>query len=146
MHTSILLALWAGLSFILYKIVSHVLIELHYRREAKSLGCEDAYKFKLWDVQGIRNVSRMIAADKRCEIPQYLKGRVDNACAEEGKILMTFANTVLGVESIFTNDPKNVQAVLATQFKDFGLGHLRNSGFSQLLGNGVVSYYSHITC
>ncbi|KAH6637436.1 cytochrome P450 52A12 [Boeremia exigua] len=139
MHKTILLALWAGGSFILYKIVAYVLTELHHRREAKRLGCEPAFQFRLLDIQGIRNVWRMIAADKRFAVPEYLKGRVDNACAEEGKSITTFAMKVMGAKSIFTVNPKNVQAVLATQFKDFGLGERRNGNFSPLLGHGIFS-------
>lgn len=141
MHNTILLALWAGVSFVLYKLIAYGLRERHYRNEAKRLGCEPAYQFNLLDFQGIRNVKRMIAADKRSEIPQYLKGRVDAACAEEGKIITTFDQTILGIQSIFTNHPKNIQAILATQFKDFGLGSRRNANFSTLLGHGIVSLH-----
>lgn len=140
MHNSILLAFWAGASFVLYKIVAYFLTERHYSNEAKRLGCEPAYEFKLLDFQGIRNVSRMIAADKKYDIPEYIKGRVDKACADEGKNVTTFDQKILGVRSMFTTDPKNVQAVLATQFKDFGLGEKRNVNFSALLGQGIVSF------
>ncbi|KAJ8108902.1 hypothetical protein OPT61_g7846 [Boeremia exigua] len=80
-----------------------------------------------------------MAADNRRDVIGYFKQRVDTACAEEGRTIMTFALKVLGQRSYFTNDPKNVQAVLATQFKDFGLGWLRNASFGQLLGNGIFS-------
>lgn len=139
MHNIVLLALWTGGSFILYKIVAYILTELHYRKEAKRLGCEPPYRFKLLDVQGIRNVMRIIAADKKSAVPQYIKNRVDNACAEEGKTITTFGMKVLGSPSVFTTDPKNVQAILATQFKDFGLGKRRNGNFSPLLGYGIFS-------
>lgn len=139
MHNSILLALWAGASFILYKIVAYVLTEIHYRKETKRLGCGPPHYFKLLDIQGVRNAWRMIAADKRAAIPDYIRSRVDNTCAEEGKYVTTFGMKVLGAPSIFTVDPKNVQAVLATQFKDFGLGERRNSNFAPLLGQGIVS-------
>ena len=139
MHNTILLALWAGASFVIYKIVAYLLTERFHRNEAKRLGCEPAYQFKFFDVQGIRNASRLIAAEKRFEIPQHLKNQVDNACAEEGKYITTFDQKLLGTRAIFTNHPKNVQAVLATQFKDFGLGVRRNGNFSTLLGQGIVS-------
>lgn len=139
MHNSILLAIWAGASFVLYKVVAYILTERYYRNEAKRLGCEPARDFKLLDFQGIRNVSRMIAADKKYDIPEYIKGRVDSACADEGKNVTTFDQKILGVRSMFTTDPKNVQAVLATQFKDFGLGEKRNVNFSALLGQGIFS-------
>lgn len=139
MHNSILLALWAGGSFVLYKLVSFLLTERYHRNEAKRLGCEPAAKFDIVDFKGIRNVSRMIAADKKYEIPDYIKGRVDRECAKNGKTITTFDQNLLGVRNIFTTNPKNVQAVLATQFKDFGLGKKRNADFVPLLGQGIVS-------
>lgn len=140
MHNAAALALWAGASFVLYKVVAYILTELHYRKEAKRLGCEPAYRFKPFDFQGIRNVYNLISADKEARVPQYFKGRVDRACAEEGKIITTYAMEVLGAPSIFTLNPKNVQAVLATQFKDFGLGERRTAIFSPLLGHGIVRF------
>ncbi|KZM22613.1 uncharacterized protein EKO05_0009710 [Ascochyta rabiei] len=139
MHNSILLVLWAGVSFVLYKLIAVVLTERHHRNAAARLGCEPAHQSKIFDFQGIRNVSRMIAADKQSRFPDYLKARVDTACAEEGKTITTFYQKVLGTRSAFTVDPKNIQAVLATQFKDFGLGERRNGNFSPLLGQGIFS-------
>ena len=138
MYNAVLVVLWAGASFILYKIVAYILTEIHYRKQAKIFGCQPPYQFKLWDFQGIRNAQWVLAADKRMAIPDYLKARVDNACADEGRSIWTFGMKLLGAPSIFTNDPKNVQAVLATQFKDFGMGVRRNGNFSALLGQGIV--------
>ncbi len=39
----------------------------------------------------------------------------------------------------FTFDPRNMQAILATQFKDFQLPSSRLSAFRQLFGQGIVS-------
>lgn len=39
----------------------------------------------------------------------------------------------------FTSDPKNVQAILATQFQDFDLGPVRNTIMGEVLGSGIVS-------
>ena len=139
MHNTILLALWAGVSFVLYKLLAHFLTERYHRNEAKRLGCESAYQLKFFDIQGIRNVSRIIAADKKSAVPQYLKSRIDDACAETGKTVVTLDQKVLGMRTFYTADPKNIQAILATQFKDFGLGKRRNRGFSPLLGQGIVS-------
>jgi hypothetical protein len=143
MHNSILLALWAGGSFVLYKIVAYLLTERYYRNEAIRLGCEPAHRFKLVDFQGIRTVSRMIAADKKFQIPEWLKIRIDDARADKGNNITTFSQKILGTRSMFTVDPKNVQAVLATQFKDFGLGEKRNVNFSALLGQGIVRFTVH---
>jgi hypothetical protein len=145
MHSSVLLALWAGVSFILYKLIAALLTEHHHRNAAKKLGCEPAYQFKLLDIQGIRNVANIIKADKESRVPDHLKTRIDTACAEEGKNITTFDQKILGTRAIFTVEPKNIQAILATQFKDFGLGERRNGNFSALLGHGVVGLFSFLT-
>ncbi len=44
-----------------------------------------------------------------------------------------------GVSHFFTFDPRNLQAILATQFKDFQIPTARLAGFRQLLGQGIVS-------
>lgn len=41
--------------------------------------------------------------------------------------------------TVLTIDPKNVQAVLSTNFKDFQLGHPRRRAFFPLLGNGIFT-------
>jgi cytochrome P450 len=139
MHNTILLALWASVSFVLYKVIASILTERHHRNAAKKLGCEPAHQFKGFDIQGIRNVMRIIKADKESRVPDFLKARVDDACALEGKNITTFDQNLLGARGFFTIDPKNVQAVLATQFKDFGLGERRNGNFAPLLGHGIFS-------
>lgn len=47
--------------------------------------------------------------------------------------------TLLGKDGFFTIEPKNIQAILATQFKDFGLGDARNNNFKPLLGRGIFA-------
>ena len=41
--------------------------------------------------------------------------------------------------TLLTIDPKNVQAVLSTNFKDFQLGDPRRQSFFPLLGNGIFT-------
>jgi hypothetical protein len=137
MHKSILLGLWAGVSFVLYKIISSIILSRRHAAIARQLGCQPAHPAKQawYDPLGIANVTKLLKADKEYTFPQYLKGCVDAACEENGKVLSTF----MGGESIFTIEPRNVQAILATQFKDFGLGERRNGNFSPLLGHGIVS-------
>src|SRR3954451_22631696 len=38
-----------------------------------------------------------------------------------------------------TSDPLNIQALLATQFHEFGLGPTRKQNFHALLGNGIFT-------
>jgi hypothetical protein len=45
----------------------------------------------------------------------------------------------MGTDMYATVDPKNIQAILATQFNDFSLGPSRRGSFWPLLGNGIFT-------
>ncbi|KAJ6257072.1 Cytochrome P450 [Drechslerella dactyloides] len=51
----------------------------------------------------------------------------------------TYAVRFLGSTSITTAEPRNIQAVLTAQFKDFGIGPPRIGSFGPLLGSGIFS-------
>jgi len=50
----------------------------------------------------------------------------------------TFEQVLLGNRGINTVDPKNIEAVLSTQFDEFGLG-ARSDNFRVLLGHGIFT-------
>ncbi|MCJ1248128.1 hypothetical protein MMC30_005343 [Trapelia coarctata] len=50
----------------------------------------------------------------------------------------TFEQVLLGTRGIDTIDPKNLEAVLSTQFDEFGLG-ARSDNFRALLGHGIFT-------
>ncbi|CAK9437224.1 uncharacterized protein LODBEIA_P16020 [Lodderomyces beijingensis] len=50
----------------------------------------------------------------------------------------TYFERIFGKGIIFTKDPENIKAILATQFTDFGLGH-RLRYFDPLLGKGIFT-------
>ena len=50
----------------------------------------------------------------------------------------THAQLLLGTRAINTIDPENIEAILSTQFKDFGLG-AREQNFRPLLGRGIFT-------
>jgi hypothetical protein len=139
MHSSLLLALWAGASYILYKLATVALSEYTHRKREYANGCQRPPSVQGADPIGIENIRRLLKSDKECRMPDYLKERTEAACEKEGKLLTTFYQNVLGSPAIFTTDPKNIQTILATQFKDFGLGETRNNNFFPLLGWGIVS-------
>ncbi|KAF3917355.1 hypothetical protein ABW21_db0201955 [Orbilia brochopaga] len=51
----------------------------------------------------------------------------------------TYAVSILGTTSISTTEPRNIQTVLTTKFKDFGIGPPRIGSFRPLLGHGIFS-------
>lgn len=138
MHNVILLTLWAGVSYVLYKIIAAVIDTRRHAAAARRLGCQPAHSIKSIDPLGLQNLYRILKADREFRVPQYLKGRVDTACVDYDRSLTTFSNSFFGSIAYFTIEPKNIQAVLATQFKDFGLGERRNGNFATLLGHGIV--------
>jgi cytochrome P450 len=51
----------------------------------------------------------------------------------------TFQSFVLRRKVIHTADPKNLQAILATDAKSFSIGNRRISAFRPLLGHGIFA-------
>lgn len=51
----------------------------------------------------------------------------------------TYSQIVMGKRVIVTREPENIKAVLATQFKEFGLTHRRMNTFTPLLGHGIFT-------
>ncbi|KAH7401428.1 cytochrome P450 52A12 [Pyrenochaeta sp. MPI-SDFR-AT-0127] len=139
MHKSILLVLWASISFFLYKIVASILESRRHAAAARKLSCEPAYPLPSLDPLGIHNILRVVKADKEQRVPQFFQLRLDEIRDREGRFITTIYQFLLGTGGFFTVEPKNIQAILATQFKDFGLGETRNKNFSPLLGQGIFS-------
>ncbi|KAL6149689.1 hypothetical protein ACJQWK_02637 [Exserohilum turcicum] len=96
-------------------------------------------KQSIFDPLGIKGVIEVLKADKEHRLLQYFKKRSDLNCDEQGNPINTLTQHLLGTKTVFTTDPRNVQAILATQFKDFGLGRVRNATFAPLLGHGIFS-------
>ncbi|KAF2786950.1 cytochrome P450 52A12 [Melanomma pulvis-pyrius CBS 109.77] len=91
------------------------------------------------DPIGIDNVLLLLKSDKECRLPNYVQERTDKICKKEGRQINTFYQNVLGSPAIFTLEPENIKTILATKFKDFGLGESRNNNFFPLLGFGIFS-------
>lgn len=63
----------------------------------------------------------------------------DLAIFEELGYRTTWHQQILGNWHHVTVDPKNIQALLATQFKDFELGPIRRGSFAPLTGDGIFT-------
>lgn len=111
-----------------------------HSRKARQLGCSSPPRFPCRDPIGYGNLKQSLAADKAKCIPKMAEKRVEIMSERENRHVTTFTLDMMGVDNVFTVDPKNVQALLATQFKDFELGDSRRRTAHQLLGTGIVSY------
>jgi hypothetical protein len=71
------------------------------------------------------------------------KNRANKTLLESGRKRFiengdTFQLTVMGQTFLTTNDPENIKTLLATNFKDFGIGH-RLKSMGALFGSGIFT-------
>jgi hypothetical protein len=105
---------WALVAYVIYFFVSLVVTSRRHAAMARELKCEEpAIQKNKWPL-GIDNLMRALAADKEKQFPVDMIQRTVDVGA------ITYKYSVLGTTNIATSDEKNVQAILATQFADFG--------------------------
>lgn len=121
-------------------VIYYLIQQYRLRSKAQSLGCEPVPTWDRWDLLGFKMSFRAIAAMNRYRMSENVYNMFQEVSEKEGKDVLTFQLAMPpGFMHIFTVDPRNMQAVLATQFKDFQLPEGRVSGFKELLGQGIVS-------
>lgn len=125
---------------VVLQVIRLALASWHHSRKAKSLGCGNLPIFPGKDPLGINNLKQTLAADKEGLVPQLTEKRVEIISEQENRYVTTYIIRNLGRNHVFTIDPKNIQALLATQFKDFELGQVRHASMHPLLGTGIVSH------
>lgn len=102
-------------------------------RQEKVLGCRRPHRQHNKLPFGIDYLWTVLKADREHRVPQELL----KICRDTKHA--TFVHQCAGNDSIVTSDPKNVQAILALQFKDFSLGSRRSQNFYPMLGNGIFT-------
>ncbi|KAK4553414.1 hypothetical protein LTR86_009471 [Recurvomyces mirabilis] len=137
MHYSILLPICGAAAFILYTIVNSIVTRRQYAAKAKELGCQDPPMYPGLGFLGLKGVGEMQAADKKQMFPDLLVKRQNDMNKLTGRVCDTFMNHFIGQQLIFTSDPKNIQAMLATQFQDYDLGPARRGNMKATLGDGI---------
>lgn len=114
-----------------------------HAQNARRLGCGSTPLYPS-DPLGISVTREALAADKVKKILPMIERRVALMSDREGRYVTTFRIRQTGREMYFTTDPKNIQAVLATQFKDFELGAPRRQAVHSLLGTGIVGCFDQM--
>jgi hypothetical protein len=110
------------------------------KRKAIALGCKPVPVWRVWDLFGIIMPVMMTKAMNGNRLSEEIHNIVKEVREREGGQCTTFqVYYPPGVLHFFTFDPRNLQAVLATQFKDFQIPVSRLAGMRQLLGQGIVS-------
>ncbi|MCJ1292478.1 hypothetical protein MMC34_004029 [Xylographa carneopallida] len=134
MHNSLLALVWAFTAYIIYHLLSSFLLERRFYRDATRLGCQPSPRLPNRLPYGLDRIHEALRADRAQQFMRMITSRFDSL----GGVL-TFETKVLGTVGHMTADPKNIQALLATQFHDFELGRGRRENFRPLLGNGIFT-------
>jgi hypothetical protein len=132
MYAVIRLLLWPLVAFVLYKTVSSIITKYQHATAARKYDCKPAPTLPSPDPLGIINIVRLIQSNNAGKLPDFVKNRTDIVSRHEGRPVFTFQTHIVRNWLFFTCDPKNIQALLATQFKDFELGPIRFGTFSPL--------------
>lgn len=139
MHLSFLLPIWSVVALVIYKVVATVLARRQHAAKAKELGCQDAPMYPDCGFLGLKHVRYLQAADKKRLFPDLMVEREEHMSKIHGREVSTFKFEVLGQTLVFTSDPENIKAMLATQFHDFYLGPARRGNMIRTLADGIVS-------
>ncbi|QDS77320.1 hypothetical protein FKW77_004764 [Venturia effusa] len=138
LQSSLCGVLWLSTISLVFKIINALHIEHTHRNRERQLGCKKPYDAKL-GLFGLPQVWRTLRAAQEKRLLVFMIEESKKACQEAGRVILTTENVILGYKRIFTFDPANVKAVLATQFKEFGLGDDRINTFAPVLGHGIFS-------
>lgn len=107
-------AVWVLATYTVYFFASIVVQSRRNAAKARALKCEEPPLQKNRYPLGIDNIRRSLAADKAKLFP------VDTIQRTVDMGAITYKYSIFAHSHIFTADEKNIQAILATQFSDFG--------------------------
>ncbi|EXL99310.1 cytochrome P450 [Fusarium oxysporum II5] len=82
---------------------------------------------------GIDTLLASLRADRDQRTPDH----VANRFAALG--VYTFRMSILGTTNLVTADPRNIQAILASQFNDFGMDATRSTNLKTVLGRSIFA-------
>ncbi|KAK1595135.1 cytochrome P450 [Colletotrichum navitas] len=114
-----------------------VSVGLHRRisraRRARKLSCRPPPLEPSSLPLGIDTVLSSLRADREQRTPDHVAARFAALGA------YTFRISLLGTTNLVTADPRNIQALLATQFSDFGMGLARSTSLKTVLGRSIFA-------
>ena len=121
-------------TYIVYYLLSSFLASRRHAQNAARLGCKDPPRRPYQLPFGIDMAQRVMKADREKRVPDMF-----TEVYEEMGRPATWSQYLLGADILVTVDPLNIQALLATQFNDFEIGHNRRANFMPMLGNGIFT-------
>lgn len=133
MVSQLLLAFILPVTVVIYITIKRRFTDSQNARKAKPFGCKPPKTLVHRLPFAVDLIYELFRADRDKVLPEYLRERFHRAGA------LTYSYLFLNQTTIFTIDPKNLQAIMSTQFKDFSLGATRRANFSPFLGHGIFT-------
>lgn len=128
----LLLAL--GLALVIIHLLSTlIIVPIQHARKARALGCGNVPLEPTGWPLGLDMVRAGLAADRDQRTPDFVTDRFHTM----GRY--TFRIRILGTSNLITAEPRNVQAVLASQFGDFAMGRARKTNLKMILGRSIFA-------
>ncbi|OKL62608.1 Cytochrome P450 52A13 [Talaromyces atroroseus] len=128
-----MLAIIIGALALFFLLLRPLYNYFRHRANARRLNCRPPHtKHYKWPF-GIDGIRRLEQADKR----DMVCDEFFTIYKEEGAA--TFQHWLFGQRQIMTAEPRNVQAILATQFSDFEIPVIRQNSFWPMLGQGIFT-------
>ncbi|KIW19170.1 hypothetical protein PV08_03463 [Exophiala spinifera] len=122
--------LGAGIAWVAYLLIRHAVKERRHRRQAREWACQPPPRERgTW--YGAKITKEFIQAAREERAPQYF---IEWAERNPKSYMTPFFD----VDIFQTCEPANIQAILGSQFEDFGLGHRLNS-WSPMFGKGIFT-------
>ncbi len=104
------------------------------RRFAREHGCAPASRARGWDP--VLGLDHFVQLGKAAAEGRYLEYWDQHMFGRFGR---TFTIDLMGQRLLFTNEPRNMQALLVRRFSDFDIGQRRRDNSAQLLGVGLFN-------
>ena len=122
------------LVYISYLALSRVIQSRRHAQEAARLGCKPLYRAPHKLPLGVDFTYALRKADGNRRVPAFFVDYYESHGRPN-----TWIQKHAGNDIFITVEPKNIQAMLATQFKDFGLGRTRRPNMFPMLGDGIFT-------
>lgn len=119
---------------VLIYVLRWILTSFWHAQRARRMGCKPAFIRPARLPFGIDIAKRYMDT-----MEEDILQNDDLVLYEELGRRPTWNQNLLGTWHHVTSDPKNIQAMLATQFKDFELGPFRRNMFHPVIGKGIFT-------
>ena len=117
----------------LYYLATRLLRYMRRRKVSRENGCQPVPH--LSRKESFFGVGLLMKGYQDMQSKSYLVGTQ----ARFARYGNTYAAKTIGVNTIFTIDPENIETILARNFKDYSVGARRRSAFIPYMGHGIIT-------